>query len=286
MQWLEALVQGILLGGLYAQYALGMTLMFGVMRIVNVAHGDLLILLSFCAISLSAALGVGPVTVTGVLVPLAALGGYLLQRVLLNRVVGPDPLPSLIATFGLSTTIQNLLLEIYTADARSLVGDGLESASVALGPLNLGLLSLLTLLAAVVLTVGVHLMLRHTAFGLSLRASAADAEASALTGVNPRHVYAGATSIAVGVLGLSAVFQALRVTVSPADGAAQLIHAFEAVIIGGMGSVWGAFWGAMVLGIAQVVGARIDAGWGTLAGHLVFLAVLGLRPRGLFSRSP
>ena len=285
MPWLEAVVQGVLLGGLYAQYALGMTLMFGVMRIVNVAHGDLLVLLAFCAVSMSTALGAGPYTLMLVLVPLAALAGYLLQRGLLNRVVGSDPLPSLIATFGLSITIQNLLLEIYTADARSLPGDGLESASVALGPLNLGLLPLQTLLAAVVLTIGVHLMLRHTAFGLALRASAADADAAALAGVNPRHVYAGATAIAVGVLGVSAVFQALRVTVSPADGAAQLIHAFEAVIIGAMGSVWGAFWGAMVLGIAQVVGARFDAGWGTLAGHLVFLAVLALRPRGLLSRS-
>ena len=285
MQWLEALVQGALLGGLYAQYALGMTLMFGVMRIVNVAHGDLLILLAFGAISLSTLMGVGPYQLMLVIVPLAALAGYLLQRGLLNRVVGPDPLPSLIATFGLSIAVQNLLLEVYTADARSLPGNGLESASVALGPFSIGLLPLQTLLAAVALTVAVHLMLRHTAFGLALRAAAADAEAAALAGVNPRHVYAGATAIAVGVLGVSAVFQALRVTVSPADGAAQLIFAFEAVIIGGMGSVWGAFWGAMVLGVAQVVGARLDAGSGTLAGHVVFLAVLALRPRGLLSRS-
>ena len=284
MQWLEALVQGALLGGLYAQYALGMTLMFGVMRIVNVAHGDLLILLAFGAISLSTLMGVGPYHLMLVIVPLAALAGYLLQRGLLNRVVGPDPLPSLIATFGLSIAVQNLLLEVYTADARSLPGNGLESASVALGPFSIGLLPLQTLLAAVALTVAVHLMLRHTAFGLALRAAAADAEAAALAGVNPRHVYAGATAIAVGVLGVSAVFQALRVTVSPADGAAQLIFAFEAVIIGGMGSVWGAFWGAMVLGVAQVVGARLDAGSGTLAGHVVFLAVLALRPRGLLSR--
>ena len=284
MQWLEALVQGALLGGLYAQYALGMTLMFGVMRIVNVAHGDLLILLAFGAISLSTLMGVGPYQLMLVIVPLAALAGYLLQRGLLNRVVGPDPLPSLIATFGLSIAVQNLLLEVYTADARSLPGNGLESASVALGPFSIGLLPLQTLLAAVALTVAVHLMLRHTAFGLALRAAAADAEAAALAGVNPRHVYAGATAIAVGVLGVSAVFQALRVTVSPADGAAQLIFAFEAVIIGGMGSVWGAFWGAMVLGVAQVVGARLDAGSGTLAGHVVFLAVLALRPRGLLSR--
>lgn len=283
MQWLDAVVQGVLLGGLYAQYALGMSLMFGVMRIVNTAHGDLLILLSFAAIALAVHMGIGPYATMFVLVPMAAVAGYALQRGVLNRAVGSDPLPSLIATFGLSITIQNALLAAFTADARSLPGGGLESASLSLGPLYVGLLPVQIFGAAILLTGIVHLLLRRSRFGRALRAAAADADAASITGVNPRHVYAGATALAVGVLGVAAVFHALRVTVSPADGPGQLIYAFEAVIIGGMGSIWGAFLGAMLLGVAQAVGGRIDAGWGTLAGHLVFLAVLAFRPQGLLS---
>src|SRR5947207_3090114 len=282
MQWIDATVQGLLLGGLYAQYALGMSLMFGVMRIVNTAHGDLLILLSFAAIGIAAYLGLGPYATMFMLVPLAAVAGYALQRLLLNRTVGNDPLPSLIATFGLSITIQNALLAAFTADARSLPGGALESASVALGPLYVGLLPVHIFFAALLLTGAIHLLLHRTRFGRALRAAAADAEAASITGVNPRHVYAGATALAVGVLGVAAVFHAVRVTVAPADGPGQLIYAFEAVIIGGMGSLWGGFFGALLLGVAQAVGGRIDAGWGSLAGHLVFLAVLAIRPQGLF----
>lgn len=281
MQWLDVTIQGILLGGMYAQYALGMSLMFGVMRIVNTAHGDLLILLSFAAISIAASLHTGPYATMLVVVPLAAAAGYLLQRFVLNRAVGNDPLPSLIATFGLSITIQNALLAVFTADPRSLPGDGLEYAGVSLGPLQVGLLPVHIFVAAVLLTGAVHLLLRHTSFGRALRAAAADADAASITGVNPRHVYAGATALAVGVLGVASVFQALRVTVSPADGPGQLIYAFEAVIIGGMGSLWGAFLGAMLLGVAQAIGGRIDPGWGALAGHFVFLVVLAVRPQGL-----
>jgi branched-chain amino acid transport system permease protein len=283
MQWLDAVIQGVLLGGLYAQYALGMALMFGVMRIVNTAHGDLLVLLAFVAITLAAHFGLGPFASMALLTPLAAVGGYALQRGLLNRVVGSDPLPSLIATFGLSLAIQNLLLELFSADARSLPGGGLEAASLGLGPLRVGVLPLQIFVAALMLTVAVQLLLQRTAFGRALRASAADADAAAITGVNPRHVYAGATALAVGVLGVAAVFQALRVTVSPADGPGQLIYAFEAVIIGGMGSIWGGFLGAMALGVAQALGARIDAGWGPLTGHVLFLAILAVRPQGLIS---
>lgn len=283
MQWLDATLQGILLGGMYAQYALGLSLMFGVMRIVNTAHGDLLILLAFIAISVAALLHIGPYPTMLVMVPLAAALGYLLQRVVLNRAVGSDPLPSLIATFGLSITLQNALLAIYTADPRSLPGDGLESGSLSIGPFQVGTLPVHIFLAAIVLTGAVHLLLRRTGFGRALRAAAADADAAAITGVNPRHVYAGATALAVSVLGVAAVFQALRVTVSPADGPGQLIYAFEAVIIGGMGSLWGGFLGAMLLGVAQAIGGRIDPGWGAIAGHMVFLLVLAVRPQGLMS---
>jgi branched-chain amino acid transport system permease protein len=284
MQWLDALVQGLLLGGMYAQYALGMALMFGVMRIVNTAHGDLVILLALIGVSAASAFALGPAAVLVLLVPIALMLGWSLQRLVLNRVLSADPLPSLIATYGLSIALQNLMLELWSADSRSLPGAGIEAASIAVGPLFIGVLPALIFLAAMVMSAGVDVTLRFTGFGRALRAAASDAEAASVTGVNPRRVYAMATALAVGMLGVAAVCQSLRATISPADGPAQLIFAFEAVIIGGMGSVWGAFLGAIVLGVAQSIGFRIDAGWGVLSGHLVFLAVLGLRPMGLFAR--
>lgn len=285
MEWFDAVVQGILLGGMYAQYALGMALMFGVMRIVNISHGDLVILLSLVGISMATAWGLAPVTVLLILVPLAVVLGWLLQKAILNKVVGSDPLPSLIATFGLSIALQNLMLQIWSANSRSLPGGGLESQSIDIGGLYIGLLPLIVLAVATGLTGGLDLMLKRTRFGRALRAAAADVEAAAMTGINPRTVYALATAVAVGILGFAAVFQALRSTVAPADGPAQLIYAFEAVIIGGMGSIWGAFIGSMVLGISQGIGFRIDPGIGVLAGHLVFLIVLATRPQGLFGRA-
>jgi branched-chain amino acid transport system permease protein len=285
MQWFDALVQGVLLGGMYAQYALGMALMFGVMRIVNVSHGDLVILLSLIGISLATSFGLGPFWVMAALVPLAVAMGWILQKVILNRVVGEDPLPSLIATFGLSLALQNLMLQIWSANSRSLPGGGIESRSVEVAGIYVGLLPVIVLVFATALTLCLDLMLKRTRFGRALRAAAADVEAAAMTGINPRAVYASATAIAVGILGFAAVFQSLRSTVAPADGGAQLVYAFEAVIIGGMGSVWGAFIGSMVLGISQAIGFRIDPGFGVLAGHLVFLLVLATRPQGLFGKS-
>ncbi len=255
MQWLDRLVQGVLLGGLFAQYALGMALMFGVMRIVTITHGDLMVLLALIGISFASSYGLGPWSVLVLLVPIGGFLGWALQRSILNRVVGDDPLPSLIATFGLSVALQNLMLEIWSADTRSLPGGGIEQASFQIGPLFVGVLPVIVLITATLLTGGRDAVLRFTKFGRALRASSADVKAAALTGINPKKVYAGATAIAVAILGFAAVFQSLRSTVSPADGPFQLIYAFEAVIIGGMGSIWGVFIGAMVLGSANPSGS-------------------------------
>jgi branched-chain amino acid transport system permease protein len=284
MHWIEGLIQGALLGGLYAQYALGMALMFGVMKIVNVTHGDLVVLLALIGISLAASLGAGPWAVLVMLVAIGGAIGWLLQKLILNKVVGDDPLPSLIATFGLSVALQNLMLEIWSADTRSLAGGGIEQASIALGPIFVGVLPVIVLICATLLTGGLDALIRFTRFGRALRAASADVEAAAMTGVSPQKVYAMATAIAVGILGFAATFQAMRSTVAPADGPFQLIYAFEAVIIGGLGSIWGAFLGAMVLGISQSIGFRINPGFGILAGHLVFLLVLALRPQGILGK--
>jgi branched-chain amino acid transport system permease protein len=261
-----------------------MALMFGVMRIVNITHGDLMILLALVGITLASTFHLGPWSVLPILVVAGAIIGWVLQRAILNRVVGADPLPSLIATFGLSVALQNAMQQIWSADTRSLRGGGIEAASVQIGPLFVGVLPVIVLITATVLTGGLDGVLRYTRFGRALRASSADVEAAAMTGVNPKTIYAGATAIAVAILGFAAVFQSLRATVAPADGPFQLIYAFEAVIIGGMGSIWGAFIGAMVLGVSQSIGFRINPGFGILAGHLVFLMALAVRPQGLLGR--
>jgi branched-chain amino acid transport system permease protein len=284
MQWLDGLVQGVLLGGLYAQYALGMALMFGVMRVVNITHGDLVILLALIGISLATTFSLGPWSVLVILVVLGAIFGVALQRLILDRVVGADPLPSLIATFGLSIALQNAMLQIWSADTRSLDGGNIVHASFQIGPLFVGVLPVIVLITATALTGSLDMVLRSTRFGRALRAASADVEAASLTGVNPKTIYTGATAIAVAILGFAAVFQSMRSTIAPADGAFQLIYAFEAVIIGGMGSIWGAFLGAMVLGISQSVGFRVDPGFGILAGHLVFLIILALRPQGFLGK--
>jgi len=284
MKWVDAVIQGLLLGGLYAQYAIGMSLMFGVMRIVNIAHGDLVVLLALIGISLAAAFGLGPGFIILILIPVGALIGWGLQRGILNNLVGNDPLPSLIATFGLSLALQNLMLTIWQADTRSLDAGPLAVQSISLVGIHVGVLPLGILAVATLLTWGMHVVLKKTRFGRALRASAADRDAATLSGIDTKIVYAKATAIAVAILGIAAVFQAARTTVSPADGGAQLIYAFEAVIIGGMGSIWGAFAGGLILGVAQVVGSRIDPGWGILIGHLVFLLVLAWRPQGIMSR--
>jgi branched-chain amino acid transport system permease protein len=252
---------------------------------VNITHGDLITLLALIGISLAATFTLGPWSVLAVLVVIGAFLGWLLQTTILNRVVGADPLPSLIATFGLSVAMQNAMQQIWTANARSLSGHGIEQASFQLGPLFVGVLPVIVLATAAVLTGGLDGVLRYSKFGRALRASAADVDAAAMSGVNPKAIYAGATAVAVGILGFAAVFQSLRATVAPADGPSQLIYAFEAVIIGGMGSIWGAFFGAMVLGISQSIAFRINPGIGILAGHLVFLVVLALRPQGFLGRS-
>ncbi|MCO5161249.1 MAG: branched-chain amino acid ABC transporter permease [Mesorhizobium sp.] len=284
MKWVDAVIQGLLLGSLYAQYAIGMSLMFGVMRIVNIAHGDLVVLLALIGISLAAVFGLGPGYIVLLLVPIGALIGWILQRGVLNWAVGEDPLPSLIATFGLSLSLQNFMLTVWQADTRALDAGPLAIQSVGFWGIKVGVLPLLIAVVAVVLTWSLHLALKGTRFGRGLRAAAADRDAATLSGVNTKSIYAQATAIAVAVLGIAAVFQATRTTVSPSDGGAQLIYAFEAVIIGGMGSIWGAFLGGLILGVAQVVGSRIDPGWGILVGHLVFLLVLAWRPQGLLSR--
>lgn len=289
----STLAQGLLLGGLYCLFALGLSLMFGVMRLTNTAHGDLIVLMSFVAFTgmgLAPTVAGGgslmPFAVMAVMLPLAFALGYGLQRYVLNSTLGRDPLPSLVVTFGLSIVIQNMLLELYSADPRSIDTDGLNTQSLALpGGLAIGVLPLIILVIAIAATAALQWLFNSTRLGRAFRAVSDDREIAELMGLNANKVYALATAIAFVLIAVAGVLQVMRTTVSPSDGSIQLLFAFEAVIIGGMGSFWGTLAGAMLLGIVQQIGFRLDPGWGIWFGHIVFLLVLVARPQGLFPKT-
>ena len=290
---IETLLQGVLLGGLYCLFALGQSLMFGVMRLTNTAQGDFVILGSFAAITgMSVIASIGPANVFTpfivmfLLLPLAFAFGYVLQRYVLNGTLGRDPLPSLVVTFGLSIVIQNLLLELFSADPRSIETGGLNTESLALpGGLAIGVLPLLVFGVALAATASLQWLFNGTRLGRAFRAVSDDKEIAELMGLNSNKIYALATAIAFVLIAVAGVLQAMRTTVSPSDGPLLLLFAFEAVIIGGMGSFWGTLVGALLLGITQQIGFRLDPGWGIWFGHIVFLAVLVVRPQGLFPKT-
>ena len=290
---IETLLQGVLLGGLYCLFALGQSLMFGVMRLTNTAQGDFVILGSFAAITgMSVIASIGPANVFTpfivmfLLLPLAFAFGYVLQRYVLNGTLGRDPLPSLVVTFGLSIVIQNLLLELFSADPRSIETGGLNTESLALpGGLAIGVLPLLVFGVALAATASLQWLFNGTRLGRAFRAVSDDKEIAELMGLNSNKIYALATAIAFVLIAVAGVLQAMRTTVSPSDGPLLLLFAFEAVIIGGMGSFWGTLVGALLLGITQQIGFRLDPGWGIWVGHIVFLVVLVLRPQGLFPKT-
>lgn len=281
----DILLQGALLGGLYALFALGQSLIFGVMRLTNTAQGDFIILAGFFSISLVAATGLSPAIAMLLIAPTAFVFGYLLQRFVLNGTLGKDPLPSLVVTFGLAIIIQNLLLEMYSADPRSLDAGTIALDSFTIGPSTVGTLPLLTFALALLATAGLQALFSFTPLGRSFRAVSDDSEAARLMGIRPTIVYAQATGLAFVLIAIAGTLQAMRTTVAPSDGPLLLLFAFEAVIIGGMGSFWGTLLGALLLGIAQQIGFRFDPGWGIWFGHLIFLTVLLVRPQGMFPKT-
>jgi len=280
------LLQGVLLGALYALFAMGQSLVFGVMRLTNTAHGDFIVLLVFVLFVLTNLAHMPLWVAVPVLIGIAFCAGYALQYTVLNRVSGRDPLPSLVVTFGLSIVIQNVLQEVFSADPRALGTGGFESMSITLpGGIALGLLPLLTLAVTVAATLGLQWLFGRTPLGRVFRATSDDREIVQLMGVSPRRTFALAMGIAFVLIALAATLYAMRTAVSPSDGPALLLYAFEAVIIGGMGSFWGTFLGGIALGVAQQIGFYIDPGWGIWLGHVLFLALLTIRPQGLLPKT-
>lgn len=285
MAWVNAILQGVLLGGLYALFAAGLSLIFGVMRLVNIAHGDLIVLSAYLALVVVQGLGVSPFVAALVVVPAMGLVGYALQRLLLNPTLGKDLLAPLLVTFGLSIILQNGLLAGFTADSRRLAAGGIETMSVPLGNgLAVGVLPLAMFGTAIAVIAGLELLFARTRAGRAFRATSDDAEIAQLMGLDRRHVFALAMALSTATVALAGIFLAVRTNFDPSTGPMRLIFGFEAVIIGGLGSLWGTLAGGIVLGLAQTLGAQVDPGWQILAGHLVFFAVLVVRPRGLFPR--
>ncbi|MEI8057035.1 MAG: branched-chain amino acid ABC transporter permease [Actinomycetes bacterium] len=285
MEWANAIVQGVLLGGLYALLAAGLSLMFGVMRLVNLAHGALAIVAAYAGLVLVQKTGMPPFASIVIVVPLMAILGWVLQRTLLNTALNRQALAPILVTFGLAVIIQNLLLELFTADNQSIDVGSLASSSIQITPdIAIGVFPLITFIVGVLVIGLLQQYLARTATGRAMRATSDDREAAELMGIDNKYVYSLATAISLGLVGIAGVFLGIRTQFNPTFGDATLIFAFEAVIIGGLGSLWGTLAGGMILGIAQTVGAQAFPSSGVLLGHVVFLLVLAFRPTGLFPK--
>jgi branched-chain amino acid transport system permease protein len=285
MNWVDTVLQGVLLGGLYALFAAGLSLVFGIMRLVNLAHGDLIVMGAYLILVVVSVLGLHPFVAAVVAMPVMFCVGWGLQRVVLNRVLGPDILPPLLVTFGLSIVIQNALLQGFSADSQRIGAGALETASVDLGVVTLGVMPLMTFASAVLVIVVLNQIIYRTALGRAFRAVSDDPVTARLMGIRPESLFAQATGIAMVVVTIAALYLGTRANFDPSAGPARLIYAFEAVIIGGLGSLWGTLAGGVIIGVAQTVGAAVNPEWQILAGHIAFLVVLLVRPRGLFPRA-
>jgi len=282
MSWVNAVIQGILLGGLYALFACGLSILFGVIRVVNLAHGDFAVLAAYLALFVVTTTHLPALTSVVIVAPLFAVLGYAGQRLIIQKSLDVSPLTTLLVSFGLSVVIQNALLVFASADSHSFDVGGLISASLRITPeLSIAYVSLLIFGTAVVVLIGLQLFLSRTAMGREIRAAADDQEAASIAGVDTHHVFGIAAAIAFASVALAGLALGTYSSFDPSAGPPRLIFAFEAVIIGGLGSLWGTLLGGIVLGVAQTIGAQIDPSGGVLAGHLVFLAVLVFRPQGL-----
>ncbi|HEV3065338.1 MAG TPA: branched-chain amino acid ABC transporter permease [Chthoniobacterales bacterium] len=286
MDLVSAVLDGILLGGLYALFGAGLSLIFGVMRLVNIAHGDLIVLSAFIALVLTAHLGVHPLVSLVLVVPLMTLLGYGLQRGVFNRTLGDDILPPLLASFGVSVFLQNALLQIFSADSQRLHAGNLETLRVDLpGGMAVGVLPCLMFFVAVFVICGLQLLLYHTQLGRAFRSISDDQETAQLMGINNAHLFGLAMALSLAIVSIAGVFLGIRTNFDPSIGPTRLIFAFEAIIIGGLGNLWGTLVGGVILGVAQTLGARVNPGYQILAGHVVFLTILTLRPQGFFQRT-
>jgi branched-chain amino acid transport system permease protein len=284
MMWLETVINGVLYGGLYGLLGVGLALIVGVMRVVNLSHGEFIVLSAFIGVSLT---GLFPwLYPLALLVPVALIAfvlGFGLQAVLVNRVVTrPDPFAAILLTFGVAVVMRNLMVEIFGADPRNIPAGRLAHASVAIGGLSVGVLPILILALSVALFTTLQLILTRTRFGRIVRATADNRDVVRLMGVNPGRVYNVVMGLALALASVAGMLLAMRASFTPYSGVERLLIAFEVVVLGGLGTFWGAMVGGIVLGVAELVGLRLDPNAGPLYAHLLFLTGVLLRPNGLF----
>jgi branched-chain amino acid transport system permease protein len=286
MAWVNAIIQGVLTGGLYALFACGLSLMFGVMKVVNLAHGDLAVVGGYLAIGVITATHIPVLWSFLIVLPVMALVGYVLQRTVIQASLDRGALTTLIVTLGLSLVIENALLQFFTANIRGIGANmTLVTGSFTIGSIHLGYLVLLIFAVAVVVLLGLQYFLSRTRYGRLIRATADDQEAVQLAGADYRHVFGIAAALAIATVALAGVAFGMYSVLQPTTGTDTiLLFAFAAVVIGGLGSLWGTLLGGVVLGVAQQIGAQINISDEVLAGFIVFLVVLVLRPQGLTSR--
>jgi branched-chain amino acid transport system permease protein len=284
MQLVNTIVQGILLGGLYALFGTGLSLIFGVMRLVNLAHGDFIVLAAYLSL-MTMALGLHPLLTLLLVIPILFILGVLLQRGILNKVLGEGLMPPLVITFGLSILVQNVLQLTFSADSQDLDAGALETASMRFSEVTIGTFPLITFITAVVILVALQLFFNHTSLGQAFRATSDDPGTAELMGINSRQIYGWAMGLSLAIVAVAGILLGIRTNFTPTIGPARLIFAFETVIIGGLGSIWGTLVGGIILGLAQNIGAALDPTWFQLAGHIVTLVVLAVKPSGLFART-
>ncbi|TIV26327.1 MAG: branched-chain amino acid ABC transporter permease [Mesorhizobium sp.] len=274
------IVQGILLGGYYALIACGLSFMFSVMRIINLAHGSLAVLSAFALWRLASRFHIPPFYGLAIVLPLMAVIGWALQRFLLERSARGGALLPILTTFGLAIVIDNVLFEQFGADTRSLapfIGSLSYDSWEWPGSIYVGKLAVIIFITAVVLLGGLQLFLTRTGLGRSIRATSEDPDTAGLVGVDARRANAVAAAIAMVTVGLAGAFLGMRATFDPYAGATQLLFAFEAAVIGGAGSLWGTLVGGIVLALAQTLGAKIHPQGFLIGGHVAFLIVLFIR---------
>jgi len=281
----ETLLNGVMLGALYALFGLGLSLSLGIMRMINIAHGDLIVLGAYLTSAAVEATGFSPFFALLLVLPVMFCLGWSMQMFLLNRVVGRSLFAPLLLTFGISIVLQNLLQEMFTADTRSLRAGELALLGVSPAGISIGVLPLLSAVVSVALLGTTHWLIENTHFGRQARAVSDDPETARLVGIRDRQFFATVTGLIFVSIAIAAALYALRTPFSPTAGPERLLYSFESVVLGGLGSIWGTLAGGVIIGTAQVLGAKLSSGLGPFLGHVVFLIALLVRPQGLFGRA-
>jgi branched-chain amino acid transport system permease protein len=285
VDYLDAIISGILLGGLYSIVGVGLSLVFGIMRQVNLAHGEFMILASYFSLLFLQVIGVPPLLTLFLVLPLMFAIGYLLQAFLFNRVMQKEMEPFLIASFGLSIILQNVLLLTFTPDARSLKTDLAIKSINLFGAFHIPLIQVINFMAGFIVLFLLYQFMRRTYLGWAIHAASEDLSGARLMGINPKRVYSLAMGIAASTAGISGVLVGMTFTFYPHSGTQYLIIAFGVVIIGGLGSLPGTFLGGIILGVSQLLGGRlIGPGFQLLSGYLILIIVLTIRPCGILGR--